>query len=106
MRSATYRFNVANVPKIAAVATAHCPKRPWTFLLMPRFTTNRTLIIFGFSRRNHRMTATTSWITPPSEYVDDFPENRSLEKRLNASVMGKHSRVCMPVYSAIYRTNG
>jgi hypothetical protein len=30
MRSASYRFNVANVPKIATVARAHCPKRPWT----------------------------------------------------------------------------
>ena len=30
MRSASYRFNIANVPKIATVARAHCPKRPWT----------------------------------------------------------------------------
>src|SRR3989442_10224507 len=30
MRSASCRFNVANVPKIATVAGAHCPKRPWT----------------------------------------------------------------------------
>jgi hypothetical protein len=30
MRSASYRFDVANVPKIATVAVAHCPKRPWT----------------------------------------------------------------------------
>ena len=31
MSSATYRFNVANLPKFATVARAHCPKRPWTF---------------------------------------------------------------------------
>src|SRR5207245_2036454 len=28
MRSVSCRFNIANVPKIATVARAHCPKRP------------------------------------------------------------------------------
>jgi hypothetical protein len=36
MRSASYRFDVANVPKIATVAVAHCPKRPWTSPAAPR----------------------------------------------------------------------
>ena len=35
VRSASYRFNVADVPKIATVARAHCPKRPWTSLTAP-----------------------------------------------------------------------
>ena len=28
MSSTSYRFSVANAPKIATLATAHCPKRP------------------------------------------------------------------------------
>jgi hypothetical protein len=33
MRSASYRFDIANAPKIATIARDHCPKRPWPSLL-------------------------------------------------------------------------
>ena len=45
MRSASYRFNVAKVPKLAIVARAHCPKRP-SFVFRCDFAKDARLVCF------------------------------------------------------------